>query len=78
MVAMEHMESLIWNSVSITNGEKYNSPKGNWKNHLQPVTNEYCEELRLSIMPAAYSKNLKNLSRDLWEKEMEYNSIICG
>ncbi len=73
----EHMHGhLIWNSVSITTGEKYNSPKGNWKNHLQPVTNKYCKELGLSIMPAEYSKNPKNLSRDLWEKEMEYKDII--
>ncbi len=73
----EHMHGhLIWNSVSITTGEKYNSPKGNWKNHLQPVTNKYCKGLGLSIMPAEYSKNPKNLSRDLWEKEMEYKDII--
>jgi len=73
----DHMHGhLIWNSVSITNGEKYNSPKGNWKNHLQPVTNKYCRELGLNIMPAEYSKNPKNLSRDLWEKEMEYKEII--
>ena len=73
----DHMHGhLIWNSVSITTGEKYNSPKGNWKNHLQPVTNKYCKELGLSIMPAEYSKNPKNLSRDLWKKEMEYKDII--
>ena len=29
----EHMHGhLIWNSVSITTGKKYNSPKSNWKN----------------------------------------------
>ena len=34
----EHMHGhLIWNSVSMTTGKKYNSPKGNWKNHLQPI-----------------------------------------
>lgn len=31
---------LIWNSVSVTTGKKYNSPKSNWKNHLQPITNK--------------------------------------
>lgn len=25
---------IIWNSVNLVTGEKYNSPKGNWKNHL--------------------------------------------
>ena len=72
-----HMHGhLIWNSVSMTTGKKYNSPKGNWKNHLQPITNKYCDELGLSIMPAEYSRNPKNISRDKWEKEMSMKEII--
>ena len=67
---------LIWNSVSMTTGKKYNSPKNNWKNHLQPITNKYCDELGLSIMPAEYSRNPKNISRDKWEKEMSMKDII--
>lgn len=73
----EHMHGhLIWNSVSMTTGKKYNSPKSNWKNHLQPITNKYCDELGLSIMPAEYSKNPKNISRNKWEKEMSMKEII--
>lgn len=73
----EHMHGhLIWNSVSMTTGKKYNSPKGNWKNHLQPITNKYCDELGLSIMPAEYSRNPKNISRDKWEKEMSMKEIV--
>ena len=73
----EHMHGhLIWNSVSITTGKKYNSPKNNWKNRLQPITNKYCDELGLSIMPAEYSRNPKNISRDKWEKEMSMKEII--
>ena len=73
----EHMHGhLIWNSVSVTTGKKYNSPKSNWKNHLQPITNKYCDELGLPIMPAEYSKNPKNISRDKWEKEMSMKEII--
>lgn len=73
----EHMHGhLIWNSVSMTIGKKYNSPKGNWKNHMQPITNKYCDELVLSIMPAEYSRNPKNISRDKWEKEMSMKDII--
>ena len=75
----EHMHGhLIWNSVSMTTGKKYNSPKSNWKNHLQPITNKYCDELGLSIMPAEYSKNPKNISRDKWEKEMSMKEIILS
>ena len=73
----EHMHGhLIWNSVSMTTGKKYNSPKSNWKNHLQPITNKYCDELGLAIMPAEYSRNPKNISRDKWEKEMSMKNII--
>ena len=73
----EHMHGhLIWNSVSVTTGKKYNSPKGNWKNHLQPITNKYCKELGLGIIPAEYSKKPKNISRDKWEKEMSMKEII--
>ena len=73
----EHMHGhLIWNSVSMTTGKKYNSPKSNWKNHLQPITNKYCDELVLSIMPAEYSRNPKNISRDKWEREMSMKEII--
>ena len=75
--AREHMHGhLIWNSVSMTTGKKYNSPKGDWKNHLQPITNKYCDELGLSIMPAEYSRNPKNISRDKWEKETSMKEII--
>ena len=73
----KHMHGhLIWNSVSMTTGKKYNSPKSNWKNHLQPITNKYCDELGLAIMPAEYSRNPKNISRDKWEKEMSMKEII--
>ena len=73
----EHMHGhLIWNSVSMTTGKKYNSPKGNWRNHLQPITNKYCDELGLSIMLAEYSRHPKNISRDKWEKEMSMKDII--
>ena len=71
----EHMH-LIWNSVSMTTGKKYNSPKSNWKNHLQPITHTYCDALGLSIMPAEYSRNPKNISRDKWEREMSMKEII--
>ena len=60
----------------MTTGKKYNSPKGNWKNHLRPITNKYCDELGLSIMPAEYSRNPKNISRDKWEKKMSMKEII--
>lgn len=43
---------------------------------MQPITNKYCDELGLAIMPAEYSRNPKNISRDQWEKEMSMKDII--
>lgn len=73
----EHMHAhLIWNSVSLVTGKKYNSPKGNWKNKLQPITNKYCNELGLEICPAEYSKNPMNMTRDEWQKEQDFKEFI--
>ena len=35
-----------------------------------------CDELGLAIMPAEYSRNPKNISRDKWEREMSMKEII--
>lgn len=75
----EHMHGhLIWNSVSITAEKKYNSPKGNWENHLQPVTNKYCEMLGLEIMPTEYAKNPVNMSKEKWEYEQSFKDYILN
>ena len=69
---------IIWNSVNLVTGEKYNSPKGNWKNHLQPATNKYCEMLGLEIMPAEYAKNPVNMSKEKWEYEQSFKDYILN
>ena len=69
---------IIWNSVNLITGEKYNSPKGNWKNHLQPATNKYCEMLGLEIMPAEYAKNPVNMSKEKWEYEQSFKDYILN
>ena len=67
---------IIWNSVNLVTGQKYNSPKGNWKHHLQPATNKYCEMLGLEIMPAEYSKEPVNMSKEKWEYEQSFKDYI--
>lgn len=67
---------IVWNSVSFVDGIKYDSPKGNWKYHLQPLTNKFCKELGLSIQPAEYSKNPVNMSRENWEFEQSFKELI--
>ena len=76
----EHMHGhLIWNSVSMTTGKKYNSPKSNWKNHLQPITNKYCDEIGLSIMPAEYSRNPKEMSmKDIILRDAKMCAYAAG
>ena len=69
---------IIWNSVNLVTGEKYNSPKGNWKHHLQPATNKYCEMLGLEIMPAEYAKNPVNMSKEKWEYEQSFKDYILN
>ncbi len=69
---------IIWNSVSLVTGQKYNSPKGNWKHHLQLATNKYCEMLGLEIMPAEYSKNPVNMSKEKWEYEQSFKDYILN
>lgn len=69
---------IIWNSVNLIAGEKYNSPKGNWKNHLQPVTNKYCELSGLEVMPAEYAKNPVNMSKEKWEYEQSFKDYILN
>lgn len=69
---------IIWNSVSLVTGQKYNSPKGNWKHHLQPATNKYCEMLGLEIMPAKYAKNPVNMSKEKWEYEQSFKDYILN
>ncbi|MGI6501623.1 MAG: relaxase/mobilization nuclease domain-containing protein [Anaerostipes sp.] len=73
----EHMHiHIIWNSVSFQTGMKYESPKGNWKYHLQPTTNKYCAELGLQIMPAEYAKDPVNMSKEKWEYEQSFKEYI--
>ena len=69
---------IIWNSVNLVTGEKYNSPKESWKKHLQPTTNKYCEMLGLGIMPAEYAKNPVNMSKEKWEYEQSFKDYILN
>lgn len=63
-----HLHShIVYNSCNMIDGYKYQYSKGDWKNILQPITNELCEKYGLSIMPAEYSKELQKVSRKEYE-----------
>lgn len=67
---------IVWNSVDMQTGKKYEYKKGDWKYKIQPITNKLCKEYGLSIMPAEYSKEPKNLPRKEWEFEQTFKEMI--
>lgn len=73
----EHIHAhLIFNSVNMLNGYKYQYHNGDWQKMIQPITNKLCEEYGLHITPAEYVKESQNVSRPQWEKEQQYNQLI--
>ncbi len=67
---------LIFNSVNLATGRKFEYKKGDWKYKIQPITNRLCEKHGLSIVPAEYSKNPVNLNRKQWDKEQSWTKIV--
>jgi hypothetical protein len=67
---------LVFNSVNMNTGKKYEYKKGDWKYKIQPITNRLCEKHGLSIMPAEYSKDPVNMNRKQWEKEQSWSGFI--
>ena len=73
----DHIHShIVWNSVSILDGRKYDYKKGDWKRIIQPITNKLCKEYGLSIIEAEYVKNSQNLSRKEWQYEQTFKEMI--
>lgn len=69
---------IVFNSIDMTEGYKFQYHNGDWKHILQPITNQLCEEYGLEIMPAEYSEDPKNMSRPEWEREQSYSTLIKG
>ena len=73
----EHTHAhLVFNSVNMMTGHKYQYHNGDWQRLIQPITNELCKKYGLHITPAEYSKEPTNISRPQWEKEKSYNQLI--
>lgn len=69
---------LIFNSVNLVTGAKYEYRKGEWKRRMQPITNKLCKEYGLEIIPAEYAREPKNLSRVEWEQEQRFREMILA
>lgn len=75
----KHMHGhIVFNSVSFETGMKHECRKGEWKHRMQPITNRLCKEYGLSIVPAEYVKEPKNLSRKEWEREQCFRKMILA
>lgn len=75
----KHMHGhIVFNSVSFETGMKHECKKGEWKHRMQPITNRLCKEYGLSIVPAEYVKEPKNLSRKEWEREQCFRKMILA
>lgn len=73
----EHLHShLVFNSVNMVTGKKFQYKNGDWKYKMQPITNKLSEEYGLEIMPAEYSEDPKNMSRAQWENEKSISEYI--
>ena len=73
----EHLHShIVFNSVNMITGKKYQHKNGDWKYKIQPITNRLCEKYGFEIMPAEYSQDPKNMSRTDWEKEQSFSERI--
>lgn len=75
----KHMHGhIVFNSVSFETGMKHECKKGEWKHRMQPITNRLCKEYGLSIVPAEYVNEPKNLSRKEWEREQCFRKMILA
>lgn len=75
----KHMHGhIVFNSVSFETGMKHECRNGEWKHRMQPITNRLCKEYGLSIVPAEYVKEPKNLSRKEWEREQCFRKMILA
>lgn len=73
----EHLHAhLVFNSVNMVTGKKFQYKNGDWKYKMQPITNKLSEEYGLEIMPAEYSEDPKNMSRVQWENEKSFSEYI--
>ena len=73
----EHLHShIVFNSVNMITGRKFQYKNGDWKHKMQPITNKLSEEYGLEIMPAEYSQDPKNISRIEWERQNSISQMV--
>ena len=78
-VDKEHLHShIVFNSVSMIDGYKYQYTKGDWKNIIQPITNRLCEKYGWSVIPPEYVKDSERMSRGEYEYQKSLKEVMLA
>lgn len=78
-VDKEHLHShIVFNSVSMIDGYKYQYIKGDWKNIIQPITNRLCEKYGWSVIPPEYVKDSERMSRGEYEYQKSLKEVLLA
>ena len=74
-----HLHShIVFNSVSMIDGYKYQYTKGDWKNIIQPITNILCEKYGWSVIPPEYVKDSGRVSRGEYEYQKSLKEVLLA
>ena len=74
-----HLHShIVFNSVSMIDGYKYQYTKGDWKNIIQPITNRLCEKYGWSVIPAEYVNDSERMSRGEYEYQKSLKEVMLA
>lgn len=78
-VDKRHLHShIVFNSVSMIDGYKYQYTKGDWKNIIQPITNHLCEKYGWSVIPPEYVKDSERMSRGEYEYQKSLKEVMLA
>ena len=74
-----HLHShIVFNSVSMIDGYKYQYTKGDWKNIIQPITNSLCEKYGWSVVLPEYVKDSERMSRGEYEYQKSLKEVMLS
>ena len=74
-----HLHShIVFNSVSMIDGYKYQYTKGDWKKIIQPITNHLCEKYGWSVIPPEYVKDSERMSRGEYEYQKSLKEVMLA
>lgn len=74
-----HLHShIVFNSVSMIDGYKYQYTKGDWKKIIQPITNSLCEKYGWSVILPEYVKDSERMSRGEYEYQKSLKEVMLA